>query len=717
MKTSAVTIEAYRFGPVSGRVQRFAYFALTLAVITSSKVSLADKSLLIPAVIDGKPSTIYEKVIVTSSKAQLRPTPGGEGQYIDPFAIFYKLRGDDGKEETAGHVRVGDSQGKTLGWIAKSDLVEWNTRFVLEPLEPTPERTFVVSAGNDTRVELKVVPTGKRRFAFITGAPQHTAGTGEENGPFPVVVCTAEVRSEGTRSFTDELNDLKDMKLEIVFVLETTDFMLSKYDGRELHEYMCDFANQLAQSVKSDKQLSNSKGVRFGIVEYQDTSKKADFAARVQLSLTDDMDQFSSKLKDIRAKEIDGDWPEDVLAGLSMAMKDAGWSQNSIKHIILIGQASMQLDPPGSGANQFGGDWNLITRVWNRSNPKVDCGYNSTGLTIERLIQLANPEGGTIDERARSQVSFHTLWIGKTVEQEIRDLLTKQGDDPDKIISAIETLVKSDDDVIEQFMARTGMDAKTIVDLFVLQLFRYQQKLAQQQYKQLTANRGVEGYSRLVPPNAEDLRQASADLTSKIRETIAATAKIRRGEIKDTAGLQASNNPILQRYYVVVGAQADKFKDQAVIAGTAAIRDERGRLVAQKKLLVTREELTRLKSTFDALHKTFKQMTAKVDRQDVSTILDNLKRAIANTAAGQAIGADVPLKNIITDLPLRTNSLDVTPGDIAVMSSDAFGQWLNKLEASLFRVQDLLDGKTQWMTLNEKAENDKFTFLHLSELP
>ena len=140
-------------------------------------------------------------------------------------------------------------------------------------------------------------------------------------------------------------------------------------------------------------------------------------------------------------------------------------------------------------------------------------------------------------------------------------------------------------------------------------------------------------------------------------------------------------------------------------------------MVAQKKILVTREELTRLKSTFDALHKTFKQMTAKVDRQDVSSILDNLKRAIASTAAGQQIGPDVPLKNLITDLPLKTNSLDVTPGDIAVMSSDAFSQWLNKLEASLFRIQDLLDGKTQWMTLNEKAENDKFTFLHLSELP
>src|SRR5689334_22453382 len=212
--------------------------AATLGVTFSTKYASADKSLLLPAVINGKQSTIFQKVVVISPKAQLRPKPGGEGQFIEPFAIFYKLRGDDGKAETAGHFRVGDSQGEHLGWIAKADVREWDTRFVLEPLDPSPERTFVVEVGDGSRAELKVVPGGKRRFAFITGSPAEGDAANEDNGPFPVIVCTAEVRSEGSRSFTDELNDLKDMKLEIAFVLEATDFMLSKYDDRPLSAYV-----------------------------------------------------------------------------------------------------------------------------------------------------------------------------------------------------------------------------------------------------------------------------------------------------------------------------------------------------------------------------------------------------------------------------------------------------------------------------------------------
>ena len=51
------------------------------------------------------------------------------------------------------------------------------------------------------------------------------------------------------------------------------------------------------------------------------------------------------------------------------------------------------------------------------------------------------------------------------------------------------------------------------------------------------------------------------------------------------------------------------------------------------------------------------------------------------------------------------------------MSSDAFKQWLNRIQAAIYRAEDLLGGKADWMYLTKKAENDQFTFLHLSELP
>ena len=699
---------------------RILLIVMALISATVPQIAQADKQQLIPATINGRKSTIYEKVVVTSPTAQLRPQAGGEGTFIEPFAIFYKLYTEDKRTEKNGHFRVGDSQGRPLGWIKTTDVSSWNSRFVLEPLDPTPDRAFEVMLADDNKARLQTVPGGKRRFAFITAAPEGDQETAE-NGPFPVLVCTAEVRGEGAKSFTDELNDLKDLKLEIVFVLESTDFMFNEYEGKKLSEYTTDLANQLAGSVQGDATLAKTGGVRFGVVEYQDTSKKADFAARVSLPLSDNTEQFVTALKNLRAKKIQGDWPEDVLAGMQLAIDEAGWSKNSIKHVIQIGQASFQLDPKGRGTNQFGGNWNIITNIFERSNPEADCGHNSTGLSIDRLLQLANPEGGTIDEKARNQISFHSLWIGKPIEEELREAAKGSGADVAELLMLASKAVRMNDreleEIIELLEPRLG--ARTIpllTFLFKVDMARNQQALAQKQYLALTQNRGNEGYYRIVRPSKDEIQTATSDLTAKLRETIAATAKIRSGQLDKPQDI-AGNNPILQRYYVVVGASADRLKDSPVLSGTAAIRDARGKLVAQQKILVTKEELMRLKSTFDALHKTFQKMTAKVDRQDVSTILDTLKRAVASTAAGQQIDASAPLKALITDLPLKTNALDVTPGDIAVMSSDAFGQWLNKLEASLFRMEDLLNGKAQWLALNEKAENDTFTFLHLSELP
>lgn len=698
--------------------QAFTSMALVIALVSPA---FADKRLLVPANIDGHKSTIFEKVVVTSAKAQLRAQPGGEGTFIEPFAIFYKLFTDDKRLEQNQHIRVGDSQGNPLGWIKSDDVAEWSTRFVLEPLEPTSDRTFEVKLDTDNTAKLKTIPGGKRRFAFITSAPSGGKDAAE-NGPFPVLVCTAEVRGEGARSFTDELNDLKDLKLEIVFVLESTDFMLNEYDGKRLIDYMSELANQLASTVQSDAVLAKSGGVKFGIVEYQDTSKLADYAARVTLPLTDNTERFVTSVKNMKPKAIEGDWPEDVLAGLKESIDNSGWSSNSIKHVILIGQASMQTDPRGSGSNQFGGNWNFFTAKWERSNTDADCGYNSTNLSIERLIQLANSEGGTIDEKARAQKSFHSLWIGKPIEEDLREIVKDEAA-VKEIVAVSQRLLRSSDNDVEavfQNLVRAGHSPEQtgllLSLMFRIQLQKAQEQLAHAQYRSLTNNRGSEGYYKIVRPSATELRKASDELTAKLRETIDATGKIRSGELDKPQDI-AGNNPILQRYYVVVGASADRLKDTPVLSGTAAVRDSRGRLVAQQKLLVTREELTRLRSTFDALHKTFEKMSAKVDRQDVSTILDRMKAAIAETAAGQKIDSSANLKALITDLPLKTNALDVTPGDIAVMSSDAFGQWLNKLEASLIRIDDLLDGKAQWLALNEKAENDKFTFLHISELP
>src|SRR5262249_31770325 len=153
---------------------------------------------------------LYEKVAVTSARAAISPTPGGKGNPIEPFAIFFKLRTDEGATEEAGYVRVGTSEGTPLGWIKQTDVTPWNTRFVLEPLQPVPGRTFSVNLGpGQGRADLKIVAEGKRRFALITSEPQKK----DDEMAYPVVVYAGNVQSQGSGgTLRRERNQLEDLK-------------------------------------------------------------------------------------------------------------------------------------------------------------------------------------------------------------------------------------------------------------------------------------------------------------------------------------------------------------------------------------------------------------------------------------------------------------------------------------------------------------------------
>ena len=126
----------------------------------------------------------------------------------------------------------------------------------------------------------------------------------------------------------------------------------------------------------------------------------------------------------------------------------------------------------------------------------------------------------------------------------------------------------------------------------------------------------------------------------------------------------------------------------------------------------------RLYSVLDSLHTTFKSKSNKAERQNVSDILDSLKRAVASQVAGQEIDENVNLIQVIKfDFPLKTPALEVSAQEIAVMTTPSFNNWLESLGTARDRAKTLvLGGKTNWTTLNNDDE-DQFTFLALAELP
>lgn len=659
--------------------------------------SAADKkSLIYVKDKNGNTTALLQKVVVTSGKATLANSPKEPGEPIEPWAIFFRIKNEDGSTKAVnGRVRVGDSEGNPLGWIGEKDVREWDTRFVLEPIDPQKERAFELNVTGGGTARQNATPEGKRRYALITQTPAAEKGDDTE---YPVVVYAGNVQGVGQQgTLNKQRNDLENVKLELMFVIESTDFMVEKYDNRPLFDYLKDAIRETVDVIREDSGLKGA--IRLGFTEYQDNVPKANFTSRLTCDLTDNYDQFLSRLNGLEAIAMEDDWPDDVLAGLNEAVQKATWSGNSVKHIILLGGSSCQLTERGRNPPQAGGNF-----LPGRPSPQ---GYNSTGLSIERMIARARPQGGA-DSSARTTKTLHAFFLGRELP-EIDDAFVNLAA---QIVQSEDSFAAIAEVVIEKVGKENGI--QILKDLLRYQLVKHQRSLATRQYTQLAKNNGeADGIYMAVEPSGAKVTEAARALSAKLKESFVALESVREGK-----GLPAAaTNEISQPLYTLVGAAAEKFKDSPVLTGTATVRDKRGREVAFKKVMVSEQELRHVKSTLDALFTKFKSKSSKADRQDVGSILNDLKEVLAEAGAGQELTAEVKLKDLISDLPLKTAALDTSPADLALMTTEAFKQWLERIEAAVFRIDDLLTSKQDWLTLSEKAVNEKFTFLRLSELP
>lgn len=657
----------------------------------------------------GRPTSLYEKVVVVSGKATLASSPEAAGEPIEPWAIFFRIKNDDGSvKPVKGRLRVGDASGEAVGWIGESDLKLWSTRFILDPIDPQRDRAFEVSLSGGGSAKQNATPEGKRRYALISNSPVAEKGDDTE---YPVIVYAGNVQGMGQGgTLAKQRNELRDVKLEIMFVIESSDFMFIKFNKDEekaLLDYVKESIRSLITEIRKDEEMR--KAVRLGFAEYKDGVPKASFTSRLTCNLTDDFNSFSESLDRMEASKLEDDWPEDVLAGLNEAATNASWSTNSVKHIILLGMGSCQLTSKGMNPSETGKS-NALEKMVNKISSR---GYNSTNLSISQLISRARPQGGA-DSRARTTKMFHALHFGRDVyslvPEDKRAELKKAVEEVSKLID------DADEDTIIELFSNPKY-AEIVPAIKIARLLRvadYQRGLAQSQYREISRNNGeTDGIYSAVEPNVEQVKKSVRELADKIQSTFEILEKVRGGE-----GLPAGGqNEIAQPLFTLVGAAAEKFKDSPVLEGTATVRDQRGREVAFKKVMVSEKELRRLRSTLDALFTKFKGKSSKADRQDVGSILNTMKETLAETSAGQEVTANAKLKDLISDLPLRTAALDTTAADLALMTTEAFKEWLDKVESAIFRIDDLVTSRQDWLTLSDRAVNDKFTFLRLSELP
>jgi hypothetical protein len=708
---------------------------------------------------------LYKKVVVVRGGARLFEKLDDfpkVGKRLPVFSIFYRL--ETAKSDAdKGLVRVGTFDGKSLGWVEMKHMQEWNTRFVLEPIRPQADRTFVFRTrvkDREEEVALDALPEkGTHRcYGFVLEKPDETKD--EDDAVYKLFVSTgAQADSAGNVEVPNE----EETKLEIVFVLESSDFMNKRYgdDKKRLLDHLQDVVKLIAGEIGRDPELA--KAVRLGFVQYWDNvgwragdrrlerdpglsagEKKAIearlrassplFPAHLTCDLTDDPKKFSDGIMKLKATDLHDDWADDVIAGLNEAVRKAKWSKNSLKHVILIGSAACQLDAEGVNVSQDRpGKDNSFTRE-DAKGPPLPRGFNSTGMSIQELLDRAQPgAGGTSVDL--SHRFFHALFLPNeridfarrcpklTPEklERFRKHLADVVNEKDEVkVKALRSKLTKD---LQAEVGSAREAASYLSTLLRAHRIDYQSSLARAHYRELTKSRsGGQGIFREVDPSAADVEKASRELAKKLIAALRAIKALRAG---GDVG-RPRDNPLVLPTWRLREDIRKEFQKAPVALGTAKVRDDLCREIAARKIMVSRREMERVAGLLRDWHERFKKLGA--NRKNPDDILRELQESLGKQGYGQldlkdgegkARLKETTLEKMLRDLPMRSPALQAKPEDIRRMDDEKFAKWLKRIEEAAQRCQKHLDDSDAWALLTEGAVpgDDKYGFFLLSMMP
>ena len=280
--------------------------------------------------------SLFQKLLVVKPKIDVEWHPDcRERGEVKPFNIFWRLKTGTPDNKKDGKFLAGNDEGSPYFYVDEDDVRLWDTKTALSPIPAVgDDEPFAVY--DDTNESNKVavydekegqIAHNQKRLALITGKGQPESETDENLQVFPVIVFVGDTLPAGGKAAV--INDVRELKVEIVFVCDTTKSM----------QPLIDTAKTLMQRVTEGifGDLRQAKGaVRFGIVEYRDQGD--DFISKVTLKLDADPSKTVRALGKIKV-DGGGNVPEAVTTGLKTALDEAGWEENSSKHIILLGDA------------------------------------------------------------------------------------------------------------------------------------------------------------------------------------------------------------------------------------------------------------------------------------------------------------------------------------------------------------------------------------------
>ena len=688
---------------------------------------------------DGSESQIYQKLITVSRISEVRDTPGErtQPQNIGPYNVFFHMKTDSGKESENGYYRIAtDPTSDKTFWIKSDQVQVWATRFAVRPNQVDTDTTFTVvldeSVGGTAPYIAESVPGDATAYAFILEGAEDE----DDEGPYDVAFCVARPEDGG---LLDSLNDISKMSLDICFVVEDGQYLNAEYAGsdgteRPYRDYLLELGNSWKDTV--NRLLAENKElnipVRMGLISYTDSTDGAPLKEpKVVCQMTDDLENWIQSFeRSSIGSSYDGDAPSDGLSAIDVATSNSvGWADMSAKHIVFLANSYPNPHRKGEGGAPPSNE--TLNWLFDRRDPtslwKDDWStmfsVNTSGKSVRELQSNLYPVGGKQADEMKRWRHLHCIHVGLTSEQMFgKELLNS--------VAEFNNTVK---DVLGSESPTNQVDILYKVDALPLAITACAvanhgvwQMEAQKSLKQLAEGSSLyQGFYAHMEPTSEAVNEINKQLGSRIEQAIKVIADIKVGGDRQKNALadrSKTESEFTKPIFKIVGStlSQEDLIEKPVQTGTAVLRDKNtGRQVGEKVVMVSETELERLGSSLNALYSQFESKRKAADRQNTSKVLEDLQASLATAASGQTIEADTQLQSVITDLPLRTEALQLSAGDIAVMSSGAFDTWLDDVQLAEKQITKLKTGDPKrWINISGLAgTSTKYSFVRMSELP
>lgn len=360
-----------------------------------------------------------------------------------------------------------DDKGTVLGWMKADDVMEWKQAMclsythpegrdpvmmfrtrgdLLEVAEEDPNTRFDQVVELQDALELGSVPND---FPLVSVEPKRAIFQfieeqfyllpilqyeeieidGIEGRVLQLAAATTAAGGRGSTTLEDkefvqsavadtsaESASLKDLKLDVVYVIDTSASMQPYIDGTRRA------IRNVAEEIAADPEIAEN--VRFGVLAFRD-STEIEGIEYLTRNFTPDLQNastFASTLERVDdAKVGSKGFAEDVFAGIDEALTETEWTEGSMRFIVLIGDAPSHpkghiWNASGKGAeelNQMANDARVSIIAVHIKDPRAAQFHD---LTEQQFMTLsanrgsdATGESAYLTVRAKDDMAFDTL--------------------------------------------------------------------------------------------------------------------------------------------------------------------------------------------------------------------------------------------------------------------------------------------------------------------